>query len=118
MVIHMNEAKLTTLEQVRAFLAGTSAVEFTPYEADDGRYRHMFEVLTRFGYRRLSKPDKGAVLRYLERTTGYSRQQITRLVGRWRQDGKLLVKRHREQHLLGRPISPDARAPRWRCHRG
>lgn len=91
----MNEAKLTTLEQVRAFLAGTSAVEFTPYEADDGRYRHMFEVLTRFGYRRLSKPDKGAVLRYLERTTGYSRQQITRLVGRWRQDGKLLVKRHR-----------------------
>jgi len=35
MVINMNEAKLTTLEQVRTFLAGTSAVEFTPCEADE-----------------------------------------------------------------------------------
>ncbi|MFZ2629424.1 MAG: hypothetical protein WAX67_11180, partial [Rugosibacter sp.] len=95
MVINMNEAKLTTLEQVRAFLAGTIAVEFTPCEADDERYRHIFEVLTRFDYRKLSKLDRGAVLRYLERTTGYSRQQITRLVGRWREDGKFLVKRHR-----------------------
>ncbi len=53
----MNEAKLTTLEQVRAFLTGISAVEFTAYGEDDDRYRHIFEVLTRFSYLRLSKPD-------------------------------------------------------------
>ncbi len=40
------------------------------------------EVLRRFGYGRLGKADKGLILRYLERTTGYSRQQITRLVKR------------------------------------
>ena len=32
--------------------------------------------------RSLRRADKGVVLRYLERTTGYSRQQLTRLVGR------------------------------------
>ncbi len=91
----MNETKLTTIEQVRAFLAGTAAVEFSPYMEDDERYRHIFGVLTRLDYCRLSKPDRGTVLRYLERTTGYSRQQITRLVGRWRDEGKPLVKRYR-----------------------
>lgn len=94
-MIDMNEAKLTTLEQIRAFLAGTIAVEFSVCGGkDDDRYRHIADVLGRFGYRRLKKPDKGLVLRYLERTTGYSRQQLTRLVKR-RLTGKKLAKAYR-----------------------
>jgi transposase InsO family protein len=94
MAIDMNETKLTTLEQVRAFLAGTLAVEFSACGPETDRYRHIAEVLARFAYRRLAKPDKGVILRYLERTTGYSRQQLTRLVARWRA-GKKLVKAYR-----------------------
>lgn len=95
MVIDMNETKLTTLEQVRAFLAGTVEVGFCATgTGEDGRYRHIAGVLARFGYQRLKKPDKGLILRYLERTTGYSRQQVTRLVKRW-SDGKGLRKRYR-----------------------
>jgi len=90
----MNEARLTTLEQVRAFLAGTMAVEFSACVKEDDRYRHIAEVLDRFGYKRLKKPDKGLVLRYLERTTDYSRQQLTRIVKRWRA-GKKLTKAYR-----------------------
>lgn len=91
----MNETKLTTLEQVRAFLAGTVEVGFCATSAgEDERYRHIAGVLARFGYKRLKKPDKGLILRYLMRTTGYSRQQLTRLVGRWC-DGKVLRKRYR-----------------------
>lgn len=52
------------------------------------------QVLRRFAYTRLKKPDKGLILRYLERTTGYSRQQLTRIVKRWR-TGKKLVKAYR-----------------------
>jgi transposase InsO family protein len=95
MVIDMNEAKLTTLEQVRAFLAGTVEVGFCATDAgEDERYRHIAGVLARFGYKHLKKPDKGLILRYLERTTGYSRQQITRLVKRW-SEGQGLRKRYR-----------------------
>ncbi len=82
MVIDMNEKKLTTLEQLRQFLAGTADVLFQPGQ-DDSRYAHIVDVLRRFQYARLKRPDKGLILRYLARTTGYSRQQITRLVAQF-----------------------------------
>ncbi len=44
MVIDMNEAKLTTLEQLRQFLAGTATVVFKPVP-DDTRYAHIADVL-------------------------------------------------------------------------
>ena len=91
MIIDMNEAKLTTLEDIQGFLASTIAVEFSAYGKGDKRYGHIAAVLTRFGYKRLKKRDKGLILRYLERTTGYSRQQLTRIIKRWR-TGKKLVK--------------------------
>lgn len=95
MVIDMNETKLTTLEQIRAFLSGTAEVGFRiSEEGEDGRYRHISAVLTRFGYKGLAKPDRGLILRYLERTTGYSRQQLTRLVKRWH-EGRGLRKHYR-----------------------
>ena len=62
------------------------------------RYGFISAVLQRFRYGRLGRSDRGVVLRYLERTTGYSRQQITRLVGRSRQ-GAPLVKRYRAPTL-------------------
>ena len=89
MVIDMNEAKLTTLEQIKAFLKGTEAVEFPVCGKDC--YGPIGDVLRRFRYGQLRRAGKGVILRYLERTTGYSRQQITRLVKRWR-TGKKRVK--------------------------
>jgi transposase InsO family protein len=93
MVIDMNETKLTTLEQLRRFLAGTTEVAFKP-TPDDERYAHIADVLRRFRYAGLIRPDKGVVLRYLEKTTGYSRQQLTRLVARFH-DTRQLKKRYR-----------------------
>lgn len=89
MVIEMNDKKLVRLEQLREFLAGTGEVEFRPWGNDEQRYRHIEEVLRRFAYARLKRRDKGVVLRYLERTTGYSRQQLTRLVARQFKAGTL-----------------------------
>lgn len=108
MVIDMNEAKLATLEQVRAFLAGTEAVAFSGVGLGDGgeeRYRHIGEVLKRFCYGRLAKPDKGLIMRYLERTTGYSRQQLTRIVGRWRAGTKLVKDYRAPTHGLKRKFT-------------
>jgi hypothetical protein len=73
MVIDMDEKKLVALEQLRQFLAGTTEVEFQSCGQDEERYRHFKGILKRFGYRKLGRADKGLVLRYLERTTGYSR---------------------------------------------
>lgn len=94
MVIDMNEQRLTTVAQLRTFLAGTEEVRFEPLGQDGARYAFVAEVVGRLRYRRLKRADKGVVMRYLERTTGYSRQQLTRLVGRAVR-GETLAKRYR-----------------------
>src|ERR1700674_345575 len=94
MVIDMNETRLNTVAHLRAFLEGTLEVQFQPINNDVERYSFIAAVLKRFAYRRLGRADKGVVMRYLARTTGYSRQQLTRLVGRCLQ-GALLAKRYR-----------------------
>ena len=82
MVINMDESRLQTISQLSAFLEGTLEVKFIVPDTDDKRYAHIASVAQRFGYARLKRPDKGVVLRYLQRTSGYSRAQLTRLLGR------------------------------------
>ena len=81
MVINMDETKLRTIVQLQEFLAATPEVNFTAAEGsgDLNRYEHISRVLKRFDYRQCSKMERGVVLAYLRRTSGYSRPQITRL---------------------------------------
>lgn len=90
----MNEAQVRTVEQVRQVLAGTAALEFRAAQDDEGRYAWIEAVLRRLGYKQLGRADKGVVLAYLQRLSGYSRAQVTRLVSRW-MAGQALVKRYR-----------------------
>ena len=77
----MNDAKLCTVADVRAFAeAAQDCVLRVPRGK---RYAFVAATLTRFGYARQRRADKGAVLRYLERWTGRSRQQLTRPVKRF-----------------------------------
>ena len=78
MVIQLNDQQLRTLEQLQAFLDGTAPMDFTI--TGDERYAFITRTLRRFGYARLRRPQKAVVLRFLERVSGYSRQQLTLLV--------------------------------------
>jgi transposase InsO family protein len=82
MVIDMNDSQLHTVAQLSAFLDGSLAMKFSPPGNDVERYGFITAVLKRLQYRRLGRSDKGVVRRYLRRTTGYSRSQLTRLVAR------------------------------------
>jgi transposase InsO family protein len=84
MVIDMKEDRLVTLPQLRQFVEATTEVEFRRCGKDEDRYRHIEGVLRRFRYARLKRADKGLVVRYLMRTTGYSRPQLVRLIKRAR----------------------------------
>lgn len=93
MVIDMNEQHLSTVAQIRAFLDGTREVQFDPIGEDSKRYAFIGAVVRRLRYGSLSRVEKGIVMRYLERTTGYSIAQLKRLVGRVRA-GETLAKRY------------------------
>ena len=92
MVIDMKDEQLRTLAQLQAFVDGTVAVDFAV--TGEERYGFIARTIRRFGYARLKRPDKGVVLRFLGRVSGYSRQQLTRLVERVRSQAPLL-KRYR-----------------------
>ena len=98
----MDETKLRTIAQLQEFLDATPEVSFSGAagDADSQRYEHISRVLKRFDYPRRSKPERGVVLAYLRRTSGYSRPQITRLVARW--EGN---------RLAAVPLSKRYRAP-------
>ena len=80
----MNETQLKTIAQIKEFLTACALVQFSPEGDDTERYEHISRVLKRFDYPRLGKADKGVLLLYLRQTSGYSRQQLTRLVKAWR----------------------------------
>jgi hypothetical protein len=105
MVIDMNDKQLLTLAQLRAFVDGTVAVDFAV--TSEERYGFIARTLRRFGYPHLKRPDKGVVLRFLGRVSGYSRQQLTRLVQRVRAQAPLL-KRYRASRTSFARIFSDA----------
>jgi len=93
----MNDKELTTVEQVKQFLEGSEALTFKG-ESIEGRYRWIEMVLVRFTYLRLHRAEKGVVLRYIKKVSGYSRAQVCRLIRQYKRQGRLRkadCKRHR-----------------------
>ncbi len=88
----MKLKELMTIEQLEQFLNGTQAVIFEINLVKKGRYDWMRRELVRFNYLQLGKVDKGVVIRYLMKVSGYSRQQVTRLIAQYRKTG--YIKHH------------------------
>lgn len=84
MKTYMNDQNILSLDQARTFLSGTVDIKFDPV-SKKACYQWIQSALTRFQYHDLSKRDKGDVVRYLQKITGYSRQQMTRLISQHRE---------------------------------
>jgi len=80
---------LTTIDQVTDFLSGTHAVAFSILSDKDVCYRWIQGELIKFRYLKLSRQGKGVMIRYLMKISGYSRQQLTRLIAQYRKTGRL-----------------------------
>jgi len=65
------------------FLSGSECIKFE-YQNLGGAYKWIKTILTRFKYKALSKNERGVVKRYIEKISGYSRAQITRLIRQYR----------------------------------
>lgn len=98
----MDDSKLRTIAQLQDFLKATPEVSFSGIGEKDGieRHAHISRVLKRFDCTQRTKHERGVVLAYLQRTSGYSRAQIKRLVARWH-----------ENRLAQMPLAKRYRAP-------
>jgi transposase InsO family protein len=84
----MNDGQLQTIEQVKQFLGGNEEVKFQGIRVKE-KYAWIEDVLIRFWYHRLKKADKGVLRQYIQKVTGYSRAQVSRLVAKYKKTGRL-----------------------------
>lgn len=84
----MNDRSITTLDHVRQFLNGLGPMEFR-IEAKAARYTWIQSMLLRFHYPRLRKVEKGLLLDFLQKVSGYSRIQVKRLIQQSHHTGQL-----------------------------
>ena len=80
----MDDSKWLSLEQMGAFLAGAEPVEFAAHGRKEV-YTWVERVLVRYEYAGLGKAGKGLLRRYVEKMTGMSRAQVTRLMAAYRE---------------------------------
>ena len=97
----MNTTELTTIDQLSAFIDGAQPVAFEVLSDKDERYRWLQHSLIKFRYTTLNKPDKGVLIRYLMKVSGYSRPQLTRLLRQYRETGRV-VRRQRTTNGFSR----------------
>jgi hypothetical protein len=102
----MNDERLQTLEQVRDFIEGNRVVEYKGLNARE-KYTWTEEVLKRFRYQKLKKDGKGLIKGYLLKVTGYSRAQLTRLIGIYQQSGHVQAATYQRHHFPQRYTADD-----------
>ena len=85
----MNIDNLTTVEALDDFLQGNQAVAFSVLGDKTQRYQFTQKTLVKFTYLTCSKRDKGLITRFLMKMTGYSRQQVTRLIKKHKRTGRI-----------------------------
>ena len=86
MIVTLRTERIQTLDQMCAFVEGNEPVDFGLTDRTSA-YAFVRRTLVRFRYHGLKRDDKGLVKRFLEKVTGYSRAQITRLVKQYRRSG-------------------------------
>ena len=88
----MNDTQLKGLDQVEQFLTSADKIEFKSASLED-RYQWIAQTLKRLKYFSLNRHEKGVVREYLMKMTQYSRQQITRLIGQYRDKHRIGCRR-------------------------
>ena len=83
---------LQNMEQIHTFLEGAQPLGFEA-PARDAVYGWISGELRRFRHARLGRTDKGLIRRYLEKVTGLSRAQITRLIRQFLDTGSIRDRR-------------------------
>ncbi len=92
MIVKLHTQRLQTLAEVRTFLEGPTPMDFDVPARQDA-YRWIESSLRQLRYRRLGRADKGLVKAYLLKVSGFSRAQLTRLIGQFCASGRLRDRR-------------------------
>jgi hypothetical protein len=89
MKIIMSTEQLNSINDLERFADGVQKAAFAILGSKQEKYKWIQTNLIKFNYYSLNKNSKGIVVQYLHKITGYSRQQITRLIKQYKKTGKI-----------------------------
>lgn len=92
MIVNLDTRRLKTPDDIRTFLRGNTQSDLSISDRT-AAYQWTEDTLRQLRYATLGKADKGAVRTYLEKVTGFSRAQVTRLIGQFLNAGKVRDRR-------------------------
>ena len=101
MILKWHSPRLQTVEEIRSFLDGATTFDFEPQSREEA-YRWVRDSLRQLRYTSLGRSDRGAVRHSLQKVTGRSRAQVTRLIRQYRDHGRIRDRR-------GSPAKPFTR---------
>ena len=102
----MHEAEKLTLDQIEAFLNASQEIRFEG-ENREQVYGWVEQVLRQQQYEKQGRKARGLLRRYLEKMTGLSRAQVTRLIARYRASGELQPAHYRRHRFPQRYTRAD-----------
>jgi hypothetical protein len=102
----MDDSETVSLEQIRAFLAGSGEVRFSGLRQVEV-YGWVERTLVRHEYAGLDRPSKGLVRQYMARMTGLSRAQVTRLIAGHRKTGRVKAAEYQRRKFAMRYTPAD-----------
>jgi transposase InsO family protein len=88
----MNIDDLKNIEDLGAFLSGSQAIAFIVVSNKAERYRFIKRLFSKFDYPKLKRKEKGVLRRFACKVSGYSRQQMSRLIKQYANTGELIAK--------------------------
>ena len=97
MRIIMKDLPIKTIPQVEEFLKVNQGLAQFEIESNQEKYNFTREILLRFRYNKLSKNQKGLILRFLKYFTNYSKSHLKRLIKLWKK-GNLRFKKNRKRN--------------------
>jgi transposase InsO family protein len=106
LIVEMQAGERMSLEQIRAFLEASDSVGFQGRPRAEV-YRWVNDTLHQQTYRKLNKMGRGLVHRYLEKMTGLSRSQITRLIAMYMTGDEVQFKPYRRHRFAQRYTRED-----------
>ena len=104
MNITMIDTNLNDFNALGKFLTGIPPVNFSGGSKKQ-KYEWVKEVLVRFNFRKLRKDKRGEVREYIQKITGYSNAQLSRLIAKYLK-GKLVFAEY-ERHSFPTRYSPQ-----------
>jgi hypothetical protein len=102
----MDDSEASSLEQIRAFLAGSGEVRFAGQRREE-IYAWTERTLVRHSYASLKRREKGLLRRYVARMTGLSRAQVTRLIAGYAESGQVKAASYQRSKFASRYQKAD-----------